>query len=126
MATDPFIPSAYQCCLLLLHVVARRDEERKTDATRLCLSELTLKRVCCRPRLDPGFLAELQDWMLRAGWALFYADRSYAAIKLDVVGGWPRLGSKRIRDDLDSVARGEFDFGSLDGLFKPSEQADED
>ena len=126
MKSDPFIPSAYLCCLLLLHVVEKRDEERKTDATRLRLSELTLKRVCCRPRLDSGFLAELQDWMLRAGWVLFYADRSYAAIKLDVVEAWPRLGSKRIKADLDSVARGEFDFGSLNGLFKPPEQGDED
>jgi hypothetical protein len=68
----------------------------------------------------------MQDWMLRAGWALFYADRSYAAIKLTVIDTWPRLGSKRIRADLDAVARGEFDFDSLDALFKPPEQGDED
>jgi hypothetical protein len=64
--------------------------------------------------------------MLRAGWVLFYADRSYAAVKLDAVEAWPRVGSKRIKGDLEAVARGEFNFDKLEALFEPSQQADED
>ncbi len=54
--------------------------------------------------------------MLRAGWALFFADRSYGVVKLDSVEAWTRLGSKRIRDDLERVAAGTFDFAPLAAL----------
>ena len=126
MQGEPNIPTAFQCCLLVRRLVESWNEDRKTKATRFRISELTLKRVCCRPRLDAAFLLELQDYLLRAGWALFYAGRSYALIKLDSVEAWPRPGSKRIRTDLESVVKGEFDFSRLISLFEPAEQSDED
>lgn len=123
---EPFIPSPFQCCLLIRRLVESWNEDRGTKATRFRVSDLTLKRVCCRPRLDAAFVLDLQDYMIRAGWALFYVGRSYALIKLDSVEKWPRPGSKRIRNDLESVARGEFDFSTLAALFEPSEDGDED
>ena len=116
MPEEPFRPSAYQCSLLLLHLQRSRDVGRGTDSTRFRISELTLKRLCCRPRLDQAFLAEVQDWLLRSGWVLFYADRSFGVIKLEAVQSWTRLGSKRIKADLDAVAEGKFDFGALKEL----------
>ena len=113
MTKQPFQPSAYEASLLLLHLLRARDEEKESALTRFRVSELTLKRICCRPRLHPPFFAELQDWMFRAGWALFFADRSYGVIKLESVEAWTRLGSKRIRSDLDEVAKGSFDFAPL-------------
>jgi hypothetical protein len=106
----PIEPTPYEASLLIIHLLHTRDEEKESALTRFRLSELTLKRICCRPRLHPEFLSELQDWLLRAGWALFFADRSYGVIKLDAVDAWTRLGSKRIRADLDAVIKGNFDF----------------
>jgi hypothetical protein len=116
MTNQPFQPTAYEASLLLLHLLHTRDEERENALSRFRLSELTLKRICCRPRLHSAFFAELQDWMLRAGWALFFADRSYGVIRLESVEAWTRLGSKRIKDDLARVAAGRFDFAPLTSL----------
>ena len=89
------------------------EEQKVQGMTRFRVSELTLKRISGRPRLHPEFLIEMQDWLLRAGWAFFFADRSFGMIKLEVVETWTRLGSKRIAKDLDAVAKGDFDFAPL-------------
>ena len=68
----------------------------------------------------------MQDWLLRAGWAFFFADRSYALIKLDAVESWTRLGSKRIADQLDAVAKGDFDFTQLRQLAETDVSAQDD
>ena len=120
MPIEPFRPTAFQAALLLLRLREARDQEKekpkdKADKgmTRFRVSELTLKRICGRPRLHPEFLSEMQDWLLRTGWAFFFADRSFGMIKLEAVESWTRLGSKRIADELDAVARGNFNFASL-------------
>jgi hypothetical protein len=123
---EPFRPTAFQSALLLLLLHKSRDEEKKNKTktketeqkkeqgmTRFRVSELTLKRLSGRPRLHPEFLIEMQDWLLRAGWAFFFADRSFGMIKLEAVETWTRLGSKRIAKELDDVAKGDFEFGPL-------------
>jgi hypothetical protein len=123
MLIEPFRPTAFQTALLLLRLPKLRDEEKKNKSktkdteekkvqgmTRFRVSELTLKRISGRPRLHPEFLIEMQDWLLRAGWAFFFADRSFGMVKLDAVETWTRLGSKRIAKDLDAVAKGDFKF----------------
>ena len=94
--------------------------------TRFRVSELTLKRICGRPRLHPEFLIEMQDWLLQLGWAFFFAGRSYGMIKLVAVDSWTRLGSKRIADELDAVAKGSFDFAPLLKLAEPDLPAQDD
>jgi hypothetical protein len=125
-SVEPFRPTPFQASLLLLHLLQTRDEEKDGALSRFRVSELTLKRICCRPRLPDEFLAELQDWMLRAGWALFFADRSYGVIKLEAVEAWTRVGSKRIRDDLARVAQGSFDFAPLASLVRRETSEQED
>lgn len=135
MPIEPFRPTAFQSALLLLRLRESRDEEKrgvKTKAqeekgmTRFRVSELTLKRICGRPRLHAEFLTEMQDWLLRAGWAFFFADRSFGMIKLEAVESWTRLGSKRIADELDAVAKGGFDFTTLVQLAEPDLLAQDD
>ncbi len=116
MPAEPFRPSAYECSLLVLHLLQSWAGEKDSTPTRFRLSELTLKRVCCRPRLHPDFLIEMQDWLIRAGWAFFFAGSSFGVVKLEAVESWTRLGSKRIAQDLDAVANGEFDFAPLQRL----------
>jgi hypothetical protein len=138
MPIEPFRPTAFQSALLLLRLHELRDEEKKNktktkvteekkaQVTRFRVSELTLKRICGRPRLHAVFLTEMQDWLLRAGWAFFFADRSYGMIKLEAVETWTRLGSKRIADELDDVAKGDFDFAPLLHLAEPNSSVQDD
>jgi hypothetical protein len=139
MPIEPFRPTAFQSALLLLRLrESRDDEEKKTKKTktkdkeeekgmtRFRVSELTLKRICGRPRLHAEFLIEMQDWLLRAGWAFFFADRSFGMIKLEAVKSWTRLGSKRIADELDAIAKGDFDFAPLLQLAEADKSAQDD
>jgi hypothetical protein len=138
MSTEPFRPTAFQSALLLLRLHELRDEEKKNrtktkdteekkaQVTRFRVSELTLKRICGRPRLHAEFMTEMQDWLLRAGWAFFFADRSYGMIKLEAVETWTRLGSKRIADELDAVIKGSFDFARLAHLAEPESSVQDD
>jgi hypothetical protein len=138
MSIEPFRPTAFHSALLLLRLHELRDEEKrnktkakdtyekKMQVTRFRVSELTLKRITCRPRLHPEFLIEMQDWLLQAGWAFFFADRSYGMIKLEAVETWTRLGSKRIADELDAVAKGAFDFAPLIQLAERDLSAQDD
>ena len=99
------IPDAYQSAILLLMLI-----ESRPSTTRIRLSEMTIKRVCGRFRLTDEFLDELKEWMFRAGWTLFNAGTTYAAVRMSVVENWPRLSSKRIVDTLEQVRMGGFDF----------------
>ncbi len=138
MPTEPFRPSAFEAALLLLRLRESRDQEKEKTkdknraekepkrTTRFRVSELTLKRICGRPRLHPEFLVEMQDWLLRVGWAFFFADRSYGMIKLEAVESWTRLGSKRIADELAAVAEGDFDFAVLRYLADTDLPAEDD
>jgi hypothetical protein len=135
MDREPFRPTAFQAALLLLRLREARDQEKeKTKVkdkeekgmTRFRVSELTLKRICGRPRLHPEFLTEMQDWLLRAGWAFFFADRSFGMIKLEAVESWTRLGSKRIADELDAVTKGDFNFAPLRHLAETDQSAQDD
>jgi hypothetical protein len=77
---------------------------------RVRLSELTLRRLWSRTRLSSEFLEEIQEWLSRGGWTLFFAQNTFAAIKTSAVQNWVRVSSKLMADDLDLVERGEFDF----------------
>jgi hypothetical protein len=63
-----------------------------------------------------AFLLEVQEFLLIAGWALFWAGSSYAIIRVSAIEGWPRMSSKRIEDDLQRISRGRFDFGDIEHL----------
>ncbi|HEY5131539.1 MAG TPA: hypothetical protein VIJ35_30315 [Bradyrhizobium sp.] len=108
--------------MLLLLLVESKDKELSREkpnlkkATRFRVSEATLKRVCARARLSSGFLEEVQEWLLVAGWALIFTGTTYALIKVTAVEGWIRLASKRIASELESVKKGKFDFASQQHL----------
>ena len=73
-------------------------------------------KLCGRTRLTNDLLFEIQEILLQAGWALFWAGSSYAVIKVSAVEGWARIASKWIRDDLEKVKRGSYDFDELEKL----------
>jgi hypothetical protein len=102
-APRPYQPDALECAILLLRLVG-------PERTRARLAEITLKRLWNRRRLRDDFLREVQDWLFRAGWALFYAGTTFAIVKTKAVEGWPRVTSKDLRAELAKVARGDFDF----------------
>src|SRR3984893_18884670 len=93
----PYEPDAMECAILLLLLV--EPEER----TRARLAEITLKRLWSRRRLRDDFLHEVQDWLFRAGWALFYAGTTVAIVKTKAVEGWRRGTSKDLRAEPTNV-----------------------
>ena len=120
--SGPYLPSPSETALLLVLLAESKDKELSREKpnlkkiTRFRVSEATLKRVGVRGRISSGFLEELQEWLLAAGWALIFAGTTYALIKVTAVEGWTRLASKRIAAELEAVKKGKFDFASQQHL----------
>jgi len=102
--------------MLFLKLVDEREKRRDKAMTRAQISEGSLKRLWKRERFSDQFLGEVQDWLLSAGWALFYAGGVYGAVKIDAVANWPTLASSRIASVLDRVALAKFKFTELEYL----------
>jgi hypothetical protein len=100
----PYQPDALECAILLLLLVQPKER------TRVRLAEITLKRLWKRRRLEDEFLRQVQEWLFRAGWALFYAGTTFGLVKTRSVEGWPRVTSKELEAELEKVARSQFDF----------------
>jgi len=99
-----------------LRLIELRNQDG-TPTSRVRISELTLRRLWGRHRLDGEFVADVQEWLFRGGWAIFFAGSTYAAIKTSAVLNWSRLSSKRLfedigLDDLDFVEDRNFDFAT--------------
>ena len=99
-----------QAAILLLRNIELRDEDRHKPMTRAQFTAPMLRRLWNRPRLSPEFLEHVSAWLAVAGWCFFNAGATYAAVRISAVKNWPRLGTKRIEDQLDEVAKGEFPF----------------
>ncbi len=103
-------PDAQECAILLLLLIREDQSGEQKETSRVRLAEITLKRLWGRHRLTDDFLTEVQEWLFRAGWALFYAGTTFAMVKIKAVEGWPRVSSKRLQHKLEDVAHGQFDF----------------
>jgi hypothetical protein len=116
-------PDGRESAMLIAHLLATRQKEvsGNREVTRARLSEITLQRLFKRQRISVEFLAEVQEWLFRVGWILFFAGTTYAVVKMKVVDGWGRISSKRIQADLEKVGRGEFDYDSLEHLLLAAE-----
>jgi hypothetical protein len=110
-----FQPTARQAALLVLHLLGAGGADRRT-VSRARLTEITIRRLWGRSRVPEGFLLEVQEFLLIAGWALFWAGSSYAIIRVSAIEGWPRISSKRIENDLATLSRGRFDFDDIEHL----------
>ena len=104
--------------MLIAHLLATKQEKLPGDReiTRARLSEITLQRLFKRRRISPELLADVQEWLFRVGWVLFFAGTTYAVVKMEVINGWGRISSKRIGEDLEKVGKGKFDYDSLEHL----------
>jgi hypothetical protein len=112
-----FQANAREAALLVLHLMDHGGMDRR-PVSRARLTEITIRRLWGRTRVPEGFLLDVQEILLGAGWALFWAGSSYAIIKVAAVEGWPRISSKRIENDLERLSR-EQRFS--DGFFKEIE-----
>lgn len=107
----PRLPDAQECAILLLWLIELRNREPESPpVSRVRLSELTLRRLWGRDRISPELLEEIQEWLWRGGWSLFFARTTYAAIKTSAALSWSRLSSKRMAEELKLVRDGAFDF----------------
>jgi hypothetical protein len=117
--------TAREGAMLILHLVDTKSAEPSSkEITRCRISEMTMRRFFRRKLISPEFLMEVQNWLFRAGWVLFFAGDSYALVKLRVVNGWIRIGSKRLAEDLRDAERGSFNFEKLEPLLLGDDDAD--
>jgi hypothetical protein len=119
-------PDAQECAILLVLLVQAKEGQSGKGYSRIRVAEITLKRLWRRHRLDDEFLREVQEWLFRAGWALFYAGTTFALVQSRSVEGWPRVSSKRLADTLKEVAEGTFDFDQHYHLLVGHESEGED
>jgi hypothetical protein len=105
--------------MLLLYAIEERGQRRGKELTRARVSRVTLRRLWNRESLSEPWLAEINDWLLSAGWTLLYAGSTFGVVKKSVVENWPRIASKRIQEVLDKVAAGNFEFAKVEQLLEP-------
>jgi hypothetical protein len=114
------LADARQCALLLLRVFELRNEQRQAKGvkpmTRAKLTAPMLKALWNRRRLSPEFLQEVADWLLFAGWVLFFAGPVYGAVQVSAVQNWPRVSTTAIGLELKEIAEGRYPFAKLERL----------
>jgi hypothetical protein len=116
-------PEAREAALILLYALAERGQRRGKELTRARVSRVTLKRLWNRESLSEAWLAEVNDWLLSAGWTLLHAGSTFGVVKKSIVENWPRITSKRIQDVLDQITAGSFEFDELGRLLEPDKAA---
>ena len=109
--SGPRLANGQECALLLLRLLEKRNEEAPA-VSRARLSEMTLRRLWGRDRISRELLEEIEEWLWRGGWSLFYARTTFGIIKTSAVLSWARLSSKRMAEELEQVRQGTFDFDS--------------
>ncbi len=127
MAGKPnrYKPNPRECALILLRMIEEREDRRKKKPmTRVRVSELSLKRRWNRRRLTQDLFSQVGEWMLTAGWALFDAGTTYAAVKVDAAENWPSVSSKRTDEELKNVMTGDFDFRKLEHLISEGQDGE--
>ncbi len=122
----PYQPDAQECAILLLLLVQAKEGKSGKGYSRVRVAEITLKRLWGRHRLDDEFLRQVEEWLFRAGWALFYAGTTFALVQTKSVEGWPRVSSKRLAAQLKEVAEGDFNFEPYYHLLLEGESDSED
>jgi hypothetical protein len=117
-------PDERQCALLIAHLLATKQKNLPGDRTitRARLSEISLQRMFKRRRISPELLAEVQEWLFRVGWVLFFAGTTYAVVKMEVINGWGRISSKWIEEDIEKAGRGEFEYDTIEHLLLEPEE----
>jgi hypothetical protein len=76
---------------LVLRNIELRNRTRDKPMTRAQFTVPMLKRLLNRPRLAPEFVEGVSAWLAVAGWCLFNAGPTYAAVRISAVKNWPRL-----------------------------------
>jgi hypothetical protein len=97
---------------LALHLIGAKEAEGGRKLSRIRMSELTFRALSDRTRMSPEFLLEVQEFLSKAGWILFWAGSGYALVRQSAVEGWTRVSAKRIKDVLQAAKIG--DFGRID------------
>lgn len=88
-------PSA-TACLMILNA-HEYSEEKGKELSRFRITRNSIRRISGWDRLSTLFMHELTQAMAEYGWFLLeFNDTELAAIQIDKVGSWVRLGSSRV------------------------------
>lgn len=112
-------PDAFEVAILINEMVRSYSEEQGKGLSRFRLSEKTIRRISLRHALREAFLEELSDELSEFGWLSFRDGAYLCVIQQESVGGWTRLGSRRVAEITLALRRG--DHEALDELVAGSE-----
>jgi hypothetical protein len=101
------ILTSRQVAVLIVHLVLAYDKEKGKTTTRFRISGRTLRALSSRVHLRESLINEVIDEMSAWGWAMFPVGDHFALIRVEVVDGWPRIASKRIREVLRRAHEGD-------------------
>lgn len=100
-------------CLLILNARGY-SEEKARELSRFRVTRNSIRRISGWNRLSAPFMEELAQAMAEYGWFfLEFNDTEFAAIQIDKVGSWVRLGSSRVshyrkKDDAEESIYDDF------------------
>ncbi len=112
-------PSAADVAMLTIYLIRAYDQEKGKTTTRARLSEQTLRVMGSRINLRAAFKDEWIEELAALGWSAFPVGDHFGIIRTETTEGWVRIGSKRIRDQLQRIHRG--DVGALAEIEKAIE-----
>ena len=92
--------------------------EAGKDFSRLRISEITLKKLTGRRRVDGRFLADLNEALWDHNLVLVLTDGAIGLLKASSIKGFPRMNSERVKQELESAHRGTLDYDALSEEFE--------
>lgn len=104
------ILSAVEIATLLAELVAKKNEQRRGNLTRMRVSERSMRDIFHRTRTTPELFDQVQEILLQSGWCLFWTGTCFAVVAADIAESWPLVSSKRIDDQLKQVRARNYDF----------------
>jgi len=110
---QPGFSAAQECAIVLLRLIELRTKTRFDDARATLRTHA--RRLWGRHRLDRDFVDEVQEWLFRGGWTLFFAGTNVCGHQNIGRPELVRLSSNRLLEDLGTemwglIQNGGFDF----------------
>ena len=106
-AGKPSRLTAEQAAVVIMYVIDHYRREKQKEINRLRFSKATVRKLCIRKNLHESFTAEVISELAEWGWTMFPAEDDFGLIQTSTLGGWVRLGSRRIAAQRKRLQRSD-------------------
>jgi hypothetical protein len=99
--------TACEAATVTTYLIRRYDLEKDKTTSRARISQQTLRIMAGRYLLRSAFVDDWTDELATVGWSVFPVGDHFGLIQTEATEGWPRIGSKRIKDELRDIHAGD-------------------